>query len=390
MKYIPYGRQYVDKKDILEVSKSLKKNLITTGSYVKKLETKISNFFGSNYSVTCSSGTAGLHLAFLALNLCENDVVVMPAINFIASYSMAKKLKAKIYLADVDAKSGQMTPETFNKCVEINKIKKIKAIVTMYMGGFPENVENFHKIKKKFKCFLIEDACHAMGARYYSNKKLQFIGSCKHSDLAVFSLHPVKTITAGEGGVVTTNNKIFYQKMISLRSHGLIKKKNQHWKYNISNLGYNYRLSDLNCALALSQLSKIFKFINFRNKIYKNYQNNFKKIKSIVTFYNYNKKNKPSYHLSIISINFHKTKVNKEKFLLFLKKEKIICQYHYLPIYKFNIYDKKEFISNFPGAEYYHKNAVSLPIFYNLKISLQKKIINKINFFILKNIKNFF
>jgi dTDP-4-amino-4,6-dideoxygalactose transaminase len=151
-----------------------------------------------------------------------------------------------------------MTPETLLACIKKNKLKKIKAILTMYMGGFPENVVEFYKIKKKYRCFLIEDACHALGAKYEHKSKDIYIGSCKHSDIAVFSLHPVKTITAGEGGLVTTNSKLIYQRILELRSHGIIRnKKNYHWKYNIYELGFNYRLSDLNCALAISQLKKI-------------------------------------------------------------------------------------------------------------------------------------
>tara|TARA_B110000977_G_scaffold175638_1_gene230550 strand:- start:32308 stop:33465 length:1158 start_codon:yes stop_codon:yes gene_type:complete len=385
MKVIPYGRQYIDNTDILSVAHSLKQDLITTGAYVKKFENKINQLVSSKYAISCSSGTSGLHLALLAIDLKSNDVVIMPAINFIASYGMAKKMNAKIYLADVDPLSGQMTPETLNNCINKNKLKKIKAIITMPMGGYPENIEEFFKIKSLFKCRLIEDACHAMGAQYSVKNFFYYTGSCKHSDIAVFSLHPLKTITSGEGGIVTTNNKIFYKKMISFRSHGIQRKDATHWKYNIVKLGYNYRLSDLNCALALSQLKKITKFIKNRKKIYQNYTVGLKKFKNIFKFYEYDKKNKPSYHLSLISINFKKNGSNKQKLISFLNKHKIICQYHYIPIYKLKIYKKKINKKYFQGAEYYYKNSLSLPIFYSLNSSMQKKILSKIiQFFKLK------
>jgi len=137
MRAIPYGRQFVDSNDIKEVSKALKQDLITTGSYVKKFENKISKFLKVKYALSCSNGTAALHLAFMAINLKKNDVVIMPAINFIASYSMAKLMNAKIYLADVDPLTGQMTPKTLVDCINKHKIKKIKAVVTMYLGGYP-------------------------------------------------------------------------------------------------------------------------------------------------------------------------------------------------------------------------------------------------------------
>ena len=200
MKTIPYGRQYVDSQDIKLVSKVLKEDLITTGYYVKEFENKISKFLKVKYVASCNSGTSALHLALMAINLKKNDVIIMPAINFIAAYNMARLMKAKIFLADVDSLTGQMTPKTLLDCIKNNKLKKIKAIVTMYLGGYPEHVLEFYNIKRKLKCYLIEDACHAFGAKYLFNKKFLPIGCCKHSDISTFSLHPVKTITTAEGG----------------------------------------------------------------------------------------------------------------------------------------------------------------------------------------------
>ena len=381
MKIIPYGRQFIDNQDKRLILLSLKEDLITTGNYVKKFEKSVSNLFGSKYSISCSSGTAALHLAFLSINLKKNEIVIMPAINFIAGYNMARLMNAKIFLADVDPLTGQMTPKTLLDCIKKNELKKIKAIVTMYLGGYPENVIEFYKIKKKLNCYLIEDACHAIGARYAYKEKYLYVGSCYHSDISTFSLHPVKTITAGEGGIITTNNKDIFNKIISLRSHGIEKNKKHHWKYNISKAGFNYRLSDINCALALGQLNKISKFINYRKNIFKFYKKNLDKKNNLINFPLY-KKNKPSYHLFLISINFLKIKSKKDKFLKFLKKNNIFCQYHYIPIYKFKLFDKIINLRSYKGAETYYKNTISLPIFYNLNLKLQKKIVNVIKTFI--------
>jgi len=383
MKIIPYGRQYVDSQDIRLVSKALKEDLITTGLYVKKFENKILKFLKVKYATSCNSGTSALHLALMAIDLEKNDVIIMPAINFIAVYNMARLMNAKIFLADVDPLTGQMTPETLLKCIKNNKLKRIKAIVTMYLGGYPENVKEFYNIKKKFNCYLIEDACHAFGAKYLFNKNFIPIGSCKYSDISTFSLHPVKTITSGEGGLITTNNKAFYNKIVSLRSHGINKDKNFHWKYNLSRPGFNYRLSDMNCALGLGQLKKINKFINYRRKIFNLYKIELKKVINKITLPSY-KISKPSYHLFLISINFKKIKSTKDKFLKFLKKNSIFCQYHYIPIYKFKLYNQKINLSSYKGAEFYYKNTISLPIFYDLNISFQKRVINKIKFFLNK------
>jgi dTDP-4-amino-4,6-dideoxygalactose transaminase len=382
MNGIPYNRQYIDSHDVRLVAKALKEDLITTGRYVKKFENKILKFLKVKYAISCNSGTAALHLALMAINLKKDDAIIMPAINFIAVYNMAKLMNAKIYLADVDSVTGQMTPETLLKCIRNNKLKKIKVIVTMYLGGYPENVIEFYAIKKKFNCYLIEDSCHALGSKYLFNKKFLSVGSCKHSDISTFSLHPVKTITSGEGGLVTTNNKLFYNRIVSLRSHGINKDKNFHWKYNLSESGFNYRLSDLNCALGLGQLKKINKFINYRRNVFNFYKNDLKKNKLIV-LPSY-KTNKPSYHLFLISINFKKIRSTKDKFLKFLKNNNILCQYHYIPIYKFKLFNQKLNINSYKGAEFYFKNTVSLPIFYDLKVSSQKTIIKKIKIFLNK------
>jgi dTDP-4-amino-4,6-dideoxygalactose transaminase len=384
MKAIPYGRQYIDSQDIRIVSKALKEDLITTGHCVKKFENKISKFLKVKHVASCNSGTAAIHMSLMAIDLKKNDVLIMPAVNFIAFYNMAKLMNAKIFLADVDPLTGQMTPRTLLECIKNNKLKKIKAIITMYLGGYPENVIEFYNIKKKFKCYLIEDACHALGAQYLFKKTFFLVGSCKHSDISTFSLHPVKTITAGEGGLVTTNNKFFFKKIISLRSHGIDKDKNFHWKYDLINPGFNYRLSDINCALAYSQLKKINKFINYRKKLYNIYNVDLKKSSETISLPYYSK-NKSSYHLFLISINFKKIKSTKDKLLNFLKKLGIYCQYHYIPIYKFNLFKKKIDLNLYKGAEYYFRNSLSLPLFYNLDLKLQKKILEKIKIFIKGN-----
>lgn len=379
MNKIPYGKQHIDKKDIKYVSSALQKDLITTGKYVKKFENQIKKLVKSKFAISCSSGTAGLHLALKAINIQKDDVIVMPAINFVAIYSVSRMLGAKIFLADVDPITGQMTPKTLSECILKNHLKKIKAIITMYLGGYPENIVEFYNIKKKFKCFLIEDACHAFGAKYkFRNKKL-YIGSCKHSDIAVFSFHPVKTITSGEGGAVTTNNKILANKVFLFRSHGIERKNSRHWEYNIKECGFNYRLSDINSALGLSQLSKIKKFINFRYKVYKSYQDFLINNQHII-LPKYNENNEPAFHLFLICIK-NKKKLIKVKLFNFLKKNKIFAQYHYIPIYRFSCFQKKINYKKFPNSEYYFRNVISLPIYYKFQNKFLKKIIKFLKIF---------
>lgn len=378
---IPYGKQNINNGDIKHVSNSLKNNLLTGGHLVQKFEQEIKKITKAKYAITCSSGTAALHLSLLSINLKKNDVIIMPAINFIAVYNLAFSLGAKIFLADVDPKTGQMTPKNLKDCIKKNKLKKIKTFITMYLGGSPENAYEFFKIKKKLKCYLIEDSCHAFGSKYFYNKKLVPVGSCKHSDISTFSLHPVKSITTGEGGIVTTNNKKFYEFVSLMRSHGLVKKKNKHWEYDLKHCGLNYRLSDINSALGISQIKRIRKFINYRKKISNYYKRELLKYKDYITFPKYNNNSISSWHLLIAQIDFKKLKTSKSIFLTFLKNKKIFCQYHYTPIYNFKIYYKKKL--KLKGTQEYFQNTISLPIYYGLtkpKVGLvTKNIIRFIN-----------
>ena len=271
MKYIPYGKQYIDESDKKLVLKSLSNDLITTGPFVHKFEKELKRYLKCKYSFVCSSGTAAIHLAMLSINLMKDDVILMPAVNFIASYNMAKIMQLKIYLVDVDEHTGQITTDKILECINRNKLKKIKALIVMYHGGFPENVKNFYELKKKYNLFIIEDACHALGSEYKYKNKFFKIGSCKHADVSTFSLYPLKTITSGEGGIITVNNAKIAKKITLFRNHGILKNKKKYWDYDIVNYGFNYRLSDINCALGLSQLNKISLFLKKRKKNYEKY-----------------------------------------------------------------------------------------------------------------------
>ena len=395
MKIIPYGSQFIDNQDSKLVKISLKEKLITTGKFVERFEKNLKFFFKSKYALTCASGTAALHLSFKSINLKENDVVVMPAINFVAAYNLCLSMKAKVYLADVDKYSGQMTPDSLKYCIKKNKLKNIKLIITMYLGGQPNYIEEFYKIKKKYKSTLIEDACHALGASYKVKNKSYKIGSCRHSDISIFSLHPLKTITTGEGGIISTNNKKIFERTKYFRSHGIVRHPNDHWKYDIYDVGLNYRLSDINSALGITQLKKINLFIKKRKKIFDVYSKNFEEISQYINTNNsHNISYSSAFHLFIISINFYKLKMDKDKFMRYLKSKGIISQFHYIPLYRFLKLSKKygyRFnIKNFSNSEYYFKSSFSLPIYVNLPLNKQTYIIKTIKDYIFKNVKRNF
>ena len=380
---IPYGKHTIDKYDLKEVSKSLKSIKISGGDYIKKLEDYSSKYFNVKYSVSCNSGTSSLFLAMLAIRLEPNDNVILPSINFIASANICKIFKANIYLCDVDPLTGQMRPEDVEKCIIKYKLKKIKALFTMYLGGFANNIIEFFNLKKKYNFFLIEDACHALGS-YYEYKNLRFkIGSCEHSDICCFSLHPLKTITSGEGGLVTTKNKNFYKRMNLYRSHGMKQNPKRHWKYNFISPGLNLRMSDINAALAFSQFKKINKFISKRKIISKRYNKILKNLPNLYLTEERKIKNS-SNHLFIIHIAFNKIKKKKDIFFEFLKKNNVLAQFHYTPLYEID-YLKKSIKNKFDkmtGSKLYKKNSISIPIYYDLNLKNQMRVINLIKNFI--------
>jgi len=377
MNYIPYGRQHIDSSDVKAVIKTTKNNLITTGPLVQKFETDLKNYLKAKYATVCTSGTAALHLAILSINLKHGDIFIVPSINFVSICNILNLHKGKIYLADVDPLTGQMTPENLASCIKKNKLKKIRGFVTMYLGGSSNNNVEFYKIKKKYKCLMIEDACHALGASYVYKKKIYKVGSCKHSDICVFSLHPLKSITTGEGGILTTSKKFISNGAHKMRSHGIIKtKKNKHWLYDVESIGLNYRLSDINCALGISQLKKIKKFIHKRLSIISKYTKEILINDQVSIADKFNKLS--ANHLFRLHINFKELKISKDKFFGIFLKNNVRLQQHYIPIYKFKIYKNLK-TDNFKGAEKYFKNTISFPIYFDLTPQKQKKIINLIN-----------
>ena len=334
MKKITYNKQYLDNKDIKEVIKSLKNDLITTGPFVKRFENKLSKYLGVKNVITCSSGTSALYIALRALDIKKNDVIIIPAINFIASINMAQILGAKIYLCDVNENTGQMTPETLLECIKINKLKKIKAVITMYLGGNPNNIVNFYKLKKKYNFYLVEDSCHALGSSYYFKKKKIKIGSCYHSDISTFSLHPVKSITSGEGGFLTTNSKFLSDKFKLLRSHGIIRsnRKKKYWKYDVSLPSFNFRMSDINASIGIHQLKKIDSFLSIRRKYVAMYDHGFADIPEIETLACHDKVDH-AHHLYIIALQLEQLKVDRDGFLDAMQESGIGVAVHYIGLH---------------------------------------------------------
>jgi UDP-4-amino-4,6-dideoxy-L-N-acetyl-beta-L-altrosamine transaminase len=378
---IPYNKQKIFSKDSKLVLNSLKKKFLTGGNYVSIFENKIKSLVKSKYVVACSSGTAALHLSFLSLNLKKDAIVIMPIINFISSTNVANLMGLKVYYCDVDEITGQITPELLIDCIKKNKLKRFDLLVMMYLGGYADDVDLFNSIKKKYKFKILEDACHAFGSEYKCKNKAYKVGSCAHADISTFSLHPLKTFTTGEGGIITTNNAKIHKKLKLLRSHGIVRKKNKHWDYDVALPGLNYRLSDINCALGISQLSNLDLILKKRKKIALKYFKFFIRFKKFIKLRNINFSLKNSFHLFVVNINFKKLKTTKIKLIKFFIKNRIMLQQHYIPIYKFKFYKN---LSNkkYNFAEKYFNDSISFPIFFDLNNKSYNHIIKTFRKFI--------
>ncbi len=276
MKHIPYGRQFIDKDDIKEVVKVLKSDWLTQGPMVRKFEEALAKYCGAKYAVAVSSGTAALHLACIAAGLKKGDEAITSPITFLATPNAVLYTGARPVFADIEHDTVNINPEEIRK----NITKDTKVILPVHFAGLPCDMPKIAKIAGKHNLVVIEDACHALGAEYKTNEKWVKIGSCKHSDMTVFSFHPVKHITTGEGGAITTNDRRIYERLKALRTHGIYKDKNTAkkgpWYYEMRELGFNYRLTDFQCALGLSQLKKLNRFIRRRREIVKMYEESFK------------------------------------------------------------------------------------------------------------------
>ena len=382
MKNIPYGHQWVDNYDIKELVAVLQSGWITQGPKVKEFEDAFCKYTGAKYAVVVSSGTAALHIACLAAGIKAGDEVITSPITFVASANCVLYCGGKVVFADIQGDTINIDPKEIKRKLT----KKTKAIIPVHFAGYPCDLEDIYAIAKKHNLIVIEDACHALGAEYKGSKS----GSCKYSDMTVFSFHPVKSITTGEGGIVLTNNKRLYEKLLMLRNHGITKDPAKFtinhnlltindygdWYYEMQELGFNYRITDFQCALGLSQLKKIDRFIQRRREIVKIYSKKLSKIDGIIlpTEKPYVKS---SWHIYYIRLkNSQRRKEVFEK----LRKQGLGVQVHYIPIhlqpyYKENFGYKE---GDYPKAENYYKSVITIPLYASLNKQQIRYIINEI------------
>ena len=378
---IPYGKHNINAADIKSVTKVLKSDFITQGKQIEIFEKKIKKYLGVRFAVAVSSCSAGLHLAAKAINLKKGNVMLTSPITFCSTANAALHCGAKVEFADVDYETGNISIESIKKKL---KKKRIKALFPVHFGGLPCKMKEIRKLSKKNNFYIIEDAAHALGSKYDDGTK---VGSCKYSDMAVFSFHPVKSITTGEGGIITTNNKSLYEKLIKLRSHGIEKNSKKFlnskakkfpWYYEVHHLSNHYRLTDFQCVLGSSQLNRLNSFINKRRQIAAYYDRVFKNNKNLIPLQNF-QRHYSSNHLYILRINFKKIKKSRTEIMNLLRRKGIITQVHYIPLILQKIYDYKFKKSNFKNTLNLYDSILSIPIYFDLKKKDQIKVINEIN-----------
>lgn len=379
MRPISYGRQNITQEDINLVVKTLQSDYLTQGPMVKEFEDKFANYVGAKYAVAVTNGTDALHLCNIALGVKQGDKIVTTPITFVASANATLYSGGEVDFVDIDPKTYTIDLDKLEKKLANSPEGTYTGIVPVDFAGYPIDVERLRKIADKYNLWILEDACHAPGGYFNDSKgEDQYCGNGAYSDLQIFSFHPVKHIATGEGGMVTTNNRELYKKLKLLSSHGITKDANaleeNHgaWYYEMQELGYNYRLSDINCALGVSQLDRATQGVVLRNKIASIYNEAFKNIKGIKTPYVLDNVYH-AYHLYVIQVEDRKGLYN------YLRENNIFAQVHYIPVHLNPFYKKMGWKKgDFPIAELYYEKALSLPMFPTLSDEEQTYVIGKV------------
>lgn len=390
--FLPYGRQSIDNDDVAAVSAALQSDWLTTGPAVDAFEAAFAEMVDVKHAVSCSSGTAALHLAALALQLGPDDAVIVPTLTFLATANAVRYVGAEVIFADVDPDTGLITAESLRHAVNSNAHKCIKALFLVHLNGQCVNMAEIKAIADEYDFIVVEDACHAIGGTQNATANTEaFVGSCSLSDMTVFSFHPVKTITMGEGGLVTTNSDVLNERLRKLRNHGMVRDTTQFknpdmaftndgavnpWYYEMHELGYNYRASDIQCALGLSQLKKLNSAVARRTDLVRKYDQQLLSLSPIVQPLTRVHTGSTSWHLYVVLIDFEQVGIHRAEVMKRLQGAGIGTQVHYLPVHHQPYYRTLYGNIELPNADAYYARCLSLPLFPAMKDDDVKFVVN--------------
>ena len=380
MKFLSYGRQDITQEDIEAVVEVLKSDYLTQGPAISQFEDALCEFTGAKFSIACSNGTAALHLSMLAAGIGGRDRVLVAPITFVASANCAKYVGADVSFADIDPLDLTISPLTCRKALEKAKAegRPFKAIVTVDLAGQPCDMEAFGQLKKEFNLIWIQDACHALGASWKNSEGNVFkVGEWTVPDMTVYSFHPVKNMTTGEGGAISTHNERFAQKLRIFRTHGITKESESFvfneeafsnenetnpWYYEMQQLGYNYRITDFQAALGISQLKRLNAYTLKRQEIASQYRLGLSDVKGL-TFPMPRPGISHAYHLFIIRVDFIGLGITRAKFMNSLREKNIGTQVHYIPVPMMPYYAGSCSMKDLPNSLAYYREALSIPCF---------------------------
>lgn len=373
---IYYGHQHITEKDIQAVEKVLRSNYLTQGPVIESFEKKVANYCGAKYAVAVTNATSALHIACKAAGLGEGDVLWTSPITFTASANCGRYCGADVDFVDIDDKTYNMSVAELRHKLE-TAVQKPKVVIPVHLAGQSCDMEAIKALADECDFKIIEDASHATGADYKNTK----VGSCCYSDMTVFSFHPVKIVTTGEGGMVLTNNKDLYEKLKLYRSHGITRDDDLMtqgadgpWYYQQIELGFNYRMTDLQAALGCSQMDSLDEFVARRRYLVKRYNEKLKEL-PLRTPYQDEATN-PSWHIYIIRVDFTKVTLSKKEIFARMRDRGIALNLHYIPVHTQPYYQNLGFKKgDFPVSERYYEEAITLPLYYDLTDEQQDQII---------------
>jgi UDP-4-amino-4,6-dideoxy-N-acetyl-beta-L-altrosamine transaminase len=361
---LPYGRQTIEDDDIAAVVQALGDDFLTTGPRVEAFEDAFAQVVGARHAVACANGTAALHLAMLALDVQPGEVCIAPSITFLATANCARYVGAEVVFADVDPQTGLMTPDTLADALTRVGDRRLRAVLPVHLRGDGAELPALATLAQGAGAVLVEDAPHALGTALTFGNQAEQVGDARHSAMATFSFHPVKTIATGEGGMVTTNDARLAERLRRLRSHGMVRTPDgDPWWYEMPEIGFNYRLPDILCALGLSQLGKLPRFAERRRALAARYLEALKPLAPAVVPASSPAWSDPVLHLMVALIDFEAIGQTRRRVVEALRARGVGTQVHYIPVHTQPYYRARYGEFTLPGAQAWYDRCLSLPLY---------------------------